>query len=63
MRPTVTSEQGSDFGPARPQQWDSAILSGRADWQVAGGVKTSGSLMPRSRSKKRVEVMTLLFLA
>lgn len=53
----------SDSGlGARPQQADSAILWGRADWQVLGGVKTSGSLMPSCRLKKRVEVVTLLFL-
>lgn len=46
----------------RPQQWNSAILQGLADWQVLGGVKTLGSLMPSWRLKKRVEVVTLLFL-
>lgn len=54
------SERGG--GSRRPQQRNSAILLGLADWQVLGGVKTSGSLMPSRRLKKRVEVVTLLFL-
>lgn len=60
---------GGQWGPTahRPgpqseaQHPRSSILSGRAAWQVLGGVKTSGSLMPSCRLKKRVEVVTLLF--